>query len=85
MYESLRYYKIKSLDKEEYMKHPREVFEVLMHNKMMLNPTRCVFEVGSENSWATSLSGESRPMLIRFLVMEPSSFIKNIEKLNNAI
>ena len=39
----------KSLDKAEYIKHLREAFEVPRHHMIMLNPTRCAFEVGFGN------------------------------------
>ena len=40
---------VKSLDKADHVKHLREAFEVLRHHKMMLNPAKCAFGVGSGN------------------------------------
>lgn len=34
-----------SLDKEEYVEHLGEAFRVLVHQNMMLNPTRCDFAI----------------------------------------
>ena len=38
---------VKSLDKTNHVKYLREAFEVLRHHKMMLNPAKCAFGVGS--------------------------------------
>ena len=38
---------VKSLDKADHISHLQEAFEVLSHHKMMLNPTKCAFGVGS--------------------------------------
>ena len=38
---------VKSLDKADHIIHLQETFEVLRHHKMMLNPTKCAFGVGS--------------------------------------
>ena len=38
---------VKSLDKADHIIHLQEAFEVLRHHKMMLNPTKCTFGLGS--------------------------------------
>ena len=38
---------VKILDKTDHKKHLQEAFEVLRHHKMMLNPAKCSFGVGS--------------------------------------
>ena len=38
---------VKSLSKADHISHLREAFEVLRHHKMMLNPAKCAFGVGS--------------------------------------
>ncbi|XP_074323397.1 uncharacterized protein LOC141685929 [Apium graveolens] len=38
---------VKSLSKADHINHLREAFEVLRHHKMMLNPIKCAFGVGS--------------------------------------
>ena len=38
---------VKSLDRADHIKHLQETFEVPRHHKMMLNPTKCAFGVGS--------------------------------------
>ncbi|KAL8116987.1 hypothetical protein AgCh_023241 [Apium graveolens] len=38
---------VKSLVKTDHITHLREAFEVLRYHKMMLNPTKCAFGVGS--------------------------------------
>ena len=39
---------VKSLFKADHVEHLREAFEVLRHHKIMLNPAKCAFGVGSE-------------------------------------
>ena len=38
---------VKSFFKANHVEHLREAFEVLRHHKMMLNPAKCAFGVGS--------------------------------------
>ncbi|MGI4673529.1 reverse transcriptase family protein, partial [Klebsiella pneumoniae] len=38
---------VKSLEKASHIEHLREAFEVLRHHRMMLNPAKCAFGVGS--------------------------------------
>ena len=40
---------VKSIDRAYHIKHLQEAVEVLRHHKMMLNPTKCAFNVCSGN------------------------------------
>lgn len=76
---------VKSLDKADHIVHLREVFEVLRCHKMMLNPAKCVFGVGSRKFLGLMVSKrgfEANPDKVKAILgMESSRSIKVVQKL----
>ena len=58
---------VKSLKKADHIKHLQEAFEVLRHHKMMLNPSKCAFGVGSRKVFRPRWSprGILKPTMIK--------------------
>ena len=73
---------VKNLFKEDHIEHLREAFKVLRHNKMMLNPTKCAFWVGSGKFLGLMVSKrgiEAIPDKIKAILdMEPPCSVKDI-------
>ena len=62
---------VKSLNKADHIFHLQEAFEVLRHHKMMLNPAKCAFGVGSGNFLGLMVSKrgiEANPDKIRAIL-----------------
>ena len=80
---------VKSLVKSDHIKHLREAFEVLRHHKMMLNPAKCAFGVGSGKflGLMDSKKGiEANPDKIKAILdMEPPRSIRDVQKLTERI
>ncbi|XP_074377026.1 uncharacterized protein LOC141718544 [Apium graveolens] len=80
---------VKSLRKVDHISHLREAFEVLRHHKMMLNPAKCTFGVGSGKFLGLMVSKrviEANPDKIKaILEMEPLCSIKDVQKLTGKI
>ena len=76
---------VKSLDKADHISHLQEAFDVLRHHKMMLNPSKCVFGVGSGKFLGLMVSKrgiEVNPDKIRAILdMEAPTSIKDVQKL----
>ncbi|XP_074325323.1 uncharacterized protein LOC141662425 [Apium graveolens] len=79
----------KSLSKAGHISHLREAFEVLRHHKMMLNPAKCAFGVGSRKFLGHMVSKrgiEVNPDKIKAILdMEPPRSIKDVQKLMGRI
>ena len=75
---------VKSLDKAYHIKHLHEAFEVLRHHKMMLNPAKCAFGVGSGKFLGLMVSKqgiEANPNKIKAILdMEAPHSIKGNSK-----
>ncbi|KAL8090177.1 hypothetical protein AgCh_039589 [Apium graveolens] len=80
---------VKSLVKTDHITHLREAFEVLRHHKMMLNPTKCAFGVGSGKFLGLMVSKrgiEANPDKIKAILdMEPPKTIKGVQKLTGRV
>ena len=80
---------VKSLDKADHVEHLREAFQVLRHHKMMLNPTKCAFGVGSGKFLGLMVSKrgiEANPDKIKAILdMEPPRSIKDVQKLTGRV
>ena len=76
---------VKCLVKTDHITHLREAFEVLRYHKMMLNPTKCAFRVGSGKFLGLMVSKrgiEANPDKIKVILdMEPPKTIKDVQKL----
>ena len=76
---------VKILDRADHIKHLQEAFEVLRHHKMMLNPAKCDFGVGSGKflGWMVSKRGiEVDPEKIKAILdMEAQTSLKEVQKL----
>ena len=76
---------VKSLDKADHISHLQEAFEVLRHHKMMLNPTKYAFGVGSGKFLGLMVSKrgiEANPNKIKAILdMEAPTSIKDVQKL----
>ncbi|KAL8114078.1 hypothetical protein AgCh_021094 [Apium graveolens] len=76
---------VKSLVKTDHIAHLREAFEVLRYHKMMLNPTKCAFGVGSGKFLGLMVSKrgiEANPDKIKAILdMEPPKTVKDVQKL----
>ncbi|XP_063947571.1 uncharacterized protein LOC135152047 [Daucus carota subsp. sativus] len=77
---------VKSLNKADHLEHLKEAFEVLRtHNKMMLNPAKCAFGVGSGKFLGLMVSKrgiEANPDKIKAILdMEPPKSIRDVQKL----
>ncbi|XP_074373845.1 uncharacterized protein LOC141714212 [Apium graveolens] len=62
---------VKILSKADYINHLREAFEVLRHHKMMLNPAKSAFGVGSGNFEWTTESQEAFKKLKKYTAEAP--------------
>ncbi|XP_063942737.1 uncharacterized protein LOC135150384 [Daucus carota subsp. sativus] len=80
---------VKSLNKADHLEHLREAFEVLRTHKMMLNPAKCAFGVGSGKFLGLMVSKrgiEANPDKIKAILdMEPPKSIKDVQKLTGRI
>ncbi|XP_074374265.1 uncharacterized protein LOC141714659 [Apium graveolens] len=80
---------VKRLAKDDHIDHLRKAFEVLRHHKMMLNPAKCVFNVGSGNFLDHMISKrgiEANPDKIKAILdMELPHSIKDVHKLTGII
>ena len=80
---------VKSLDKADHISHLQEAFEVLRHHKMMLNPAKCAFGVGSGKFLGLMVSKrgiEANPDKIRAILdMEAPTSIKDVQKLTGRL
>ncbi|KAL8102849.1 hypothetical protein AgCh_027393 [Apium graveolens] len=80
---------VKSLVKTDHITHLREAFEVLRYHKMMLNPTKCAFGVGSGNFLGLMVSKrgiEANPDKIKAILdMEPPKTVKDVRKLTGRV
>ena len=80
---------VKSLDKADHIKHLRESFEILRHHKMMLNPAKCAFGVGSGKFLGLMVSKrgiEANPDKIKAILdMEPPRTVKDVQKLTGRV
>ncbi|XP_074374369.1 uncharacterized protein LOC141714769 [Apium graveolens] len=76
---------VKILSKADHIKHLGEAFEVLRHYKMMLNPAKCAFRLGSRKFSGHMVSnrgiGANPDKIKDILDMEPPSSIKDVQKL----
>ena len=76
---------VKSLDRAYHINHLREAFELLRYHKMMLNPAKCAFGVGSGKFLGLMVSKrgiESNPGKIKeILDMEAPTSLKEVQKL----
>ncbi|KAL8135308.1 hypothetical protein AgCh_010101 [Apium graveolens] len=81
--------KVKSLVKTDHITHLREALEVLRYHKMMLNPVKCAFGVGSGIFLGLMVSKrgiEANPDKIKAILdMEPPRSIKAIRKLTGRV
>ncbi|KAL8115462.1 hypothetical protein AgCh_022089 [Apium graveolens] len=80
---------VKSLVKTDHIAHLREAFEVLRYHKMMLNPTKCAFGVGSGKFLGLMVSKrgiEANPDKIKAILdMEPPKTVKDVQKLTGRV
>ncbi|KAL8108705.1 hypothetical protein AgCh_008657 [Apium graveolens] len=80
---------VKSLVKTDHITHLREAFEVLRYHKMMLNPTKCAFGVGSGKFLGLMVSKrgiEANPDKIKAILdMEPPKTVKDVQKLTGRV
>ncbi|KAK1384714.1 DNA/RNA polymerases superfamily protein [Heracleum sosnowskyi] len=80
---------VKSLDTADHIEHLREAFEVLRHHKMMLNPAKCAFGVGSGKFLGLMVSKrgiEANPDKIKAILdMEPPRTVKDVQKLTGRV
>ncbi|KAL8091611.1 hypothetical protein AgCh_034024 [Apium graveolens] len=80
---------VKSLVKTDHITHLREAFEVLRYHKMMLNPTKCAFGVGSGQFLGLMVSKrgiEANPDKIKAILdMEPPKTVKDVQKLTGRV
>ena len=80
---------VKSLDKADHIKHLQEAFEVLRHHKMMLNPAKCAFGVGSGKFLGLMVSQrgiEANPDKIKAILdMEAPTSLKEVQKLTGRL
>ncbi|XP_063947569.1 uncharacterized protein LOC108203383 [Daucus carota subsp. sativus] len=76
---------VKSLNKADHLEHLKEAFEVLRTHKMMLNPAKCAFGVGSGKFLGLMVSKrgiEANPDKIKAILdMEPPKSIRDVQKL----
>ncbi|XP_074373990.1 uncharacterized protein LOC141714369 [Apium graveolens] len=83
------YMLIKSLAKADHINYLKEAFEVLRHHKMMLNPSKCAFGVGSRKFLGHMVSKkgiEANPDNIKAILdMKPPHSIKDVQKLTGRI
>ena len=74
---------VKSLDKADHLQHLKEAFEVLRTHKMMLNPAKCAFGVGSGKFLGLMVSKrgiEANPEKIRAIErMRPPSKLRDVQ------
>ena len=79
----------KSLNKADHLEHLKEAFEVLRTHKMMLNPAKCSFGVGSGKFLGLMVSKrgiEANPDKIKAILdMEPPKSIRDVQKLTRRI
>ena len=75
---------VKSLDRADHIKHLQEDYEVLRHHKMMLNPAKCAFVVGSGNFLGLMVSKrgiEANPDKMKAILdMEAPTSLKEVQK-----
>ena len=80
---------VKSMDKAEHIKHLKEAFQVLRTHKMMLNPAKYAFGVGSGKFLGLMVSKrgfEANPDKIEeILDMEPPKPVKDVQKLTGRV
>ena len=80
---------VKSLEKVDHVKHLREAFEVLREHKMMLNPSKCAFGVGSGKFLGIMVSKrgiEANPNKIKAIMdMEAPRCIKDVQRLTGRL
>ena len=80
---------VKSLNKSDHIKHLKEAFEVLKSHKMMLNPAKCTFSVGSGKILGLMVLKrgiEANPDKIKaILEMEPPKSVKDVQKLTGRV
>ncbi|WOG87665.1 hypothetical protein DCAR_0206896 [Daucus carota subsp. sativus] len=80
---------VKSLNKADHLEHLKEAFEVLRTHKMMLNPAKCAFGVGSGKFLGLMVSKrgiEANPDKIKAILdMEPPKSVRDVQKLTGRI
>ena len=80
---------VKSMKKAEHIKHLEEAFQVLRTHKMMLNPTKCAFGVGSGKFLGLMVSKrgiEANPDKIKAILdMEPPKIVKDVQNLTGRV
>nr|XP_017225012.1 PREDICTED: uncharacterized protein LOC108201232 [Daucus carota subsp. sativus] len=80
---------VKSLNKADHLEHLKEDFEVLRTHKMMLNPAKCAFGVGSGKFLGQMVSKrgiEAKPDKIKAILdMEPPKSVRDVQKLTGRI
>ena len=80
---------VKSLDRADHIKHLQEAFEVLRHHKMMLNPTKCAYGVGSGKFLGLMVSKrgiEANPDKIKAILdMKAPTSLKEVQKLTGRL
>ena len=80
---------VKSLNKADHIKILNEAFEVLRHHKMLLNPAKCAFGVGSGNVLGlmdSKLCIKANPDKIRAILdMEALTSLKDVQKLTGRL
>ena len=80
---------VKSLSKADHLEHLKEAFEVPRTHKMMLNPAKCAFGVGSRKFLGLMFSKrgiEAYPDKIKAILdMEPPKSIRDVQKLTRRI
>ena len=80
---------VKSLDKADHFAHLSEAFEVLRYHKMMLNPAKCAFGVGSGKFLGMMVSKrgiEANPDKIKAILdMEPPKTVRDVQKLTGRV
>ena len=80
---------VKSLDKADHITHLREAFEVLRKHKIMLNPAKCAFGVGSGKFLGLMVSKrgiEANPDKIKAILdMEPPKSVRDVQKLTGRV
>ena len=80
---------VKSLNKMDHLEHLKEAFEVLRTHKMMLNPAKCAFGVGSGKFPGLMVSKrgiEANPDKIRAILdMESPTSVRDVQKITGRI
>ena len=80
---------VKSLDKADHIKHLHEAFEVLRHHRMMLNPSKYAFGVGSGKFLGLMVSKRgieaNLDKIKAILGMEAPTSINDVQKLTGGL